>query len=109
MAPATVPAILSGRGRAEGGPLDTVVTDARATLLSLKDAAAALGLRPATVKQYIQKGQLAAVRIPCGNAIRLFVARAEIERYRHASLGGQGWTNRRAHTPPAPATADRSC
>jgi len=77
-------------------------------LLSLKDAAAALGLRPATVKQYIQKGQLAAVRIPCGNAIRLFVARAEIERYRHASLGGQGWTNRREQTPATLAAADQS-
>ena len=30
-------------------------TDAQGTLLSLRDAATALGLRPATVKQYIQK------------------------------------------------------
>jgi len=87
---------------------ETDETDARATLLGLKDAAAALGLRPTTIKQYIQKGQLTAVRVPCGNATRLFVARAEIERYRHASLGGQGWTNRRAHMPPASAAVDQS-
>jgi len=69
--------------------------DAPETLLSLRDAATALGLRPATVKQDILRGQLAAVRVPCGHAIRLFIAPAEIDRYRRASLGGQGWTARR--------------
>jgi len=78
-------------------------TDAQGTLLSLRDAAAALGLRPATVKQYILRGQLAAVRVPCGHATRLFVAPAELERYRRASLGAQGWDDRRRHATPAPA------
>ncbi len=40
-------------------------TDEQGTLLSLRDTAAALGLRPATVKQYILRGRLAAVRVPC--------------------------------------------
>ncbi len=87
--------------------MDTDEIDARATLLSLKDAAAVLGLRPTTVKQYIQKGQLTAIRVLCGNATRLFVAHAEIERYRRASLGGQGWTNRREQASPAPTATDR--
>ena len=65
-------------------------TDEQGTLLSLRDAAIALGLRPATVKQYILRGQLAAVRVPCGHATRLFVAPAELERYRRASLGAPG-------------------
>jgi len=75
------------------------------TLLSLRDAAAALGLRPATVKQYIQKGQLAAVRLPHGNATRLYVAPADIERYRRASLGAQGWDKRRRPAPSVPPTS----
>jgi len=70
-------------------------TDEQGTLLSLRDAAIALGLRPATVKQDILHGQLAAVRLPYGNATRLFVAPAAIDRYRRASLGGQGWPARR--------------
>jgi len=69
-------------------PHDTTAPD---TLLSVSEAAATLGLRPTTVEQYIQKGQLAAVRLPHGHVTRLFVAHTEIERYRHASLGGQGW------------------
>jgi len=81
-------------------------TDAPGTLLSLRDAAAALGLRPATIKQYILRGQLAAVRLPCGNATRLFVARAEIARYRRESLGTQGWTTRRARVAAGPPAAD---
>jgi len=83
-------------------------SDEQGTLLSLRDAATALGLRPATVKQYIQKGQLAAVRVPCGHATRLFVAPAELERYRRASLGGQGWDKRRKSAPQAPTDASRS-
>ncbi len=75
--------------------MDTDENDARDTLLSLPEAAAALGLRRATIKQYIQTGQLIAVRVPCGHAIRLFIAPAEIGRYRTASLGGQGWIKRR--------------
>ncbi len=82
---------------------ETDKTDVQGTLLNLRDAAAALGLRPATVKQYILRGQLAAVRIPCGHAPRLYVAPSDIDRYRRASLGGQGWTARRRHAPPAPA------
>jgi len=74
--------------------MDTDKTDAPETLLSLRDAAAALGLRPATVKQYILRGHLAALRVPQGNAIRLFVAQAEIDRYRQESLG-KGWDKRR--------------
>jgi len=79
--------------------MDTAETDMPGALLSLHDAAAALGLRPATVKQYIQKGQLAALRLPHGTATRLYVAQAEIDRYRHASLGGQGWHKRRERLP----------
>ena len=71
-------------------------TAAQGTLLSLHDAATALGLRPATVKQYILRGQLTAVRISRGAATRLFVTQDEIDRYRHASLGAQGWHKRRA-------------
>ncbi len=82
--------------------MDADETDAPETLLSLRDAAAR-GLRSATVKQYILRGQLAAVRVPCGHATRLFVAPAELERYRRASLGTQGWDDRRRHAPPAPA------
>ena len=69
--------------------MDADETDAPETLLSLR-AAAARGLRSATVKQYILRGQLAAVRVPCGHATRLFVAPAELERYRRASLGAPG-------------------
>ena len=68
-------------------------------MLSLRDAAA-LGLRPATVKQYILRGQFAAIRVPRGNTTHLFVTSAELERYRRASLGAQGWTNRRGPTSP---------
>ena len=82
--------------------MDADETDAPETLLSLRDAAAR-GLRSATVKQYILRGQLAAVRVPCDHATRLFVAPAERERYRRASLGSQGWDDRRRHAPPAPA------
>jgi hypothetical protein len=74
-------------------------TNEQGTLLSLRDAATALGLRPATVKQYILRGQLAAVRVPHGHATRLSVAQAEIDRYRHASLGAQGWHKRRERLP----------
>jgi len=74
-------------------------TTEQGTLLSLRDAATALGLRPATVKQYILRGQLAAVRVPHGHATRLSVAQAEIDRYRHASLGAQGWHKRRERLP----------
>jgi hypothetical protein len=88
--------------------MDTDETDTPEPLLSLRDAAIALGLRPATVKQYILRGQLAAVRIPCGNATRLFVTRAEIARYRRASLGAQGWNNRRARVAEEPPPADGS-
>jgi len=83
--------------------MDADETNAPETLLSLRDAAAALGLRPATVKQYILRSQLAAVRVPCGHATRLFVAPADLERYRRVSLGTQGWDDRRRHAPPAPA------
>ncbi len=62
-------------------PHDTTAPD---TLLSVSEAATTLGLRPATVEQYIQKGQLAAVRLPHGHATRLSVAHTEIDRYRHA-------------------------
>jgi len=82
--------------------MDADETDAPETLLSLRDAAAALGLRPATVKQYILRGQLAAVRLPHGASTRLYVAPAEIARYRRASLGTQGWADRRRHAAPAP-------
>jgi hypothetical protein len=77
-------------------------TDTQGALLSLRDAATALGLRPATVKQYILRGYLAAVRLSCGKATRLFVAPAELERYRRTSLSGQGWINRRRPAPPTP-------
>jgi len=75
--------------------MDADQTDTPETLVSLVEAATALGLRPATVKQYILRGQLAAIRVPRGNRTRLFVTSAELERYRRASLGGQGWTKRR--------------
>ncbi len=84
--------------------MDAAETDAQGTLLNLRDAAAALGLRPATVKQYILRGHLAAIRVPHGHATRLYVAQAELERYRRASLGAQGWDKRRARVtglPPA--------
>jgi hypothetical protein len=83
-------------------------TAARETLLSLRDAATALGLRPATVKQYILRGQLAAVRLPHGHATRLYVAPAELECYRRASLGAQGWAKRRGPVPPAITDVSRS-
>ncbi len=82
--------------------MDATETDTQGPLIPLRDAAAALGLRPATVKQYILRGQLAAVRVPCGHATRLYVAPAELERYRRASLGAQGWDKRRRHGPSAP-------
>jgi len=88
--------------------MDADETDAPETLLSLRDAAAALGLRPATVKQYILRGQLAAVRVPCGNATRLYVAPSEIDRYRRESLGVQGWDKRRGPAPPASPDASRA-
>ncbi len=80
-------------------------TDAPDTLLNLRDAAAALDLRPATVTQDILRGQLAAVRLPRGAATRLFVAPAELERYRREPLGAQGWDKRRGLAPPAPPAA----
>ncbi len=83
-------------------------SDEQGTLLSLRDAAAALGLRPATVKQYILRGQLAALRVPQGNATRLYVAPSEIDRYRRESLGAQGWDKRRGPAPPAPTDASRA-
>ncbi len=75
-------------------PHDTTTPD---TLLSVSEAATTLGLHPATVEQYIHKGQLAAVRLPHGHATRLFVAHTEIDRYRHASLGSH--PNIRGRTP----------
>jgi len=66
-------------------------TDAPETLLSLRDVVTALGLRPATVKQYILRGQLAALRLPHGHATHLFGTLAELERYRQESLGARGW------------------
>ncbi len=60
------------------------------------------GTYTATVKQYIC-GQLAALRLPHGTATRPFVVPAELERYRRASLGSQGWDDRRRHAPPVPA------
>ncbi len=83
--------------------MDADETDAPETLLSLRAAAAALGLRPATVKQYILRGQLAAVRLPHGATTRLFVTPTERERYRRASLGAQGWHKRRARVTEPPA------
>jgi len=84
-------------------PHDTTAPD---TLLSVSEAATTLGLRPATVEQYIQKGQLAAVRVPYGHATRLSVTHVEIDRYRRASLGAQGWDKRRKHEPSVPTAAD---
>ncbi len=86
--------------------MDADETDAQGTLLNLRDAAAALGLRPATVKQYILRGQLAALRVPHGTVTRLFVAHTEIARYRRASLGGQGWDDRRARVAKGPPAAE---
>ena len=88
--------------------MDAGETDAQGTLLNLRAAAAALGLRPATVTQDILRGQLAAVHLPQGNATRLFVAPAEIDRYRRASLGAQGWTTRRARVAEGLLAADMS-
>ncbi len=65
------------------------------TLLSVSEAAAALGLRPATIKDYILTERLAGVRLPRGHRVHLFVPRAEVERYRHDALGGIGWDKRR--------------
>jgi hypothetical protein len=83
-------------------------TDTPKTLLSLRDAAIALGLRAATVKQYILRGQLAAVRVPHGHATRLYVTPVEIDRYRRTSLGTQGWDKRREPAPQEPTDASRS-
>ncbi len=80
--------------------MDADETNMQGALLSVKDAATALGLRPATVTQDILRGQLTAVRLPHGHATCLFVAHAAIDRYRRASLGSQGWTNRRAALSP---------
>jgi len=85
-------------------PHDTTAPD---TLLSVSEAATTLGLRPTTVEQYIQKGQLAAVRLPHGHATRLFVAHTEIERYRHASLGGHPLRRARARRMSVEAHAAR--
>ena len=83
---------------------ETAEAAAQGTVLSLVEAAAALGLRPATVTQDILHGQLAAIRLPHGHATRLCVAQAEIDRYRRASRGAQGWHKRRARvTGPPPA------
>ncbi len=92
--------------------MDADETDAPETLLSLR-AAAARGLRSATVKQYILRGQLAAVRVPCGHATRLFVAPAELERYRRASLGAPGASagaggTRRRRQPTRPERVERA-
>ncbi len=87
--------------------MTTDETDTPETLLSLRDAAIALGLRPATVKQYILRGQLAAVRVPRGNATRLFVTLTERERYRQESFGAQGWDKRRETATRE--TTDMSC
>jgi hypothetical protein len=65
------------------------------TLLSVTAAAAALGLRPATMKQYILTERLAGVRVPWGHRVRLCVPRADIARYRRDSLGGKVWDKRK--------------
>jgi len=75
--------------------MDTGDTTAPDTLLSVPEAAAALGLRPATIKDYILTERLAGVRVPYGHTVRLFVPPAEVERYRHDALGGKGWDKRR--------------
>ncbi len=72
-------------------PHDTTAPD---SLLSVAEAAAALGLRPAIVKQYILTERLASVRVPRGHRTRVFVPRADVERYRHDALGGKGWDKR---------------
>jgi hypothetical protein len=85
-------------------------TDAPETLLSLR-AAAALGLRPATVKQDILRSLRAAGRLPHGAITRLFVTPTERERYRQESFGAQGW-DKRGETATATATretTDMSC
>ncbi len=89
--------------------MDADETNAPETLLSLRDAAAALGLRPATVTQDILRGQLAAVRVPCGHATRIFVAPAERDRYRQESFGAQGWDKRRETATATRETTDMSC
>ena len=81
--------------------MDADDTPAQHTLLSVTEAAAALGLRPATIKQYILTERLAGVRIPHGQRVRLFVPRAEVERYRQDSLGGKGWDKRKNTSLPA--------
>jgi hypothetical protein len=75
--------------------MDTGDTTTPGTLLSVPEAAAALGLRPATIKDYILTERLAGVRVPYGHTVRLFVPPAEVERYRHDALGGKGWDKRR--------------
>jgi len=88
---------------------ETDKTDAQGTLLNLRDAAAALGLRPATVKQYILRGQRAAVRLPHGAITRLFVTPTERERYRQESFGAQGWDKRPETATATRETTDLSC
>lgn len=75
--------------------MDTDDTTAQDILLSVTEAATALGLRPATIKQYILTERLASVRVLHGHRIRLCVPRAEVERYRQDALGGKGWDKRR--------------
>ncbi len=96
------------RGLAKREQMNADETDEQGTMLSLAEAAAALGLRSATVKQYILRGRLAAVRVPRSNTTRLYVAPAELERYRRASLGAQGWDKRRGPAPPTITDASRS-
>jgi len=88
------PPVDARQGIPARGPMDAHETD---TLPSLRAAAAALGLRPATVKQDIQQGQLAALRVPSGHATRLYVAHVEIDRYRCASLGVRTHTRCAVH------------
>jgi len=75
--------------------MDTDDPTTPGTLLSVSEAAAALGLRPATIKDYILTARLAGVRLPYGHTVRLFVPRTEVERYRQDSLGGKGWDKRK--------------
>jgi len=89
--------------------MDADETDAPETLLSLRAAAPALGLRPATVKQDILRGQLAAVRLPHGATTRIFVTPTERKRYRQESFGAQGWDKRRETATATRETTDMSC
>ena len=58
-------------------------------LLTIEQAAAALGIKPGSIRDQIVKGKITPIRIG-GRGERagmLFVHRSEIERYRRDSLG----------------------